>query len=490
MRRTAVLTAAALGLAALAAGDAGAQSGDPDRVWKQEALGHAVAIENAFRNVEARIRVTDSTDLWEDEWDGTSDPPAGDWWLQSWTDRGLAARYCGGVLAVFADRDELKGVGRDQRSVQVAAPAWGNARSGLQIVRRGSRLYQGAHGRGSGSLPACMPILSTTGERVALVAAVADPKTTPSGRRWVNEDRTVTCPAPDVGTLVERRRIPIQTTRVTNCPAATPNCNDLIALAGSPPAWPADCAARETMLSATPPTLPADAACSDWARWRSSCRIVYAAAPAPEPIPDPVITWEDGPQHTWTRSCSCSCAPGQTVSGSCTEHWAQNTEIRVFVLRPGQPEIRKSYPAAGRTPSNLDGQERLVNTVSTCSCTTPPPPDPDPPSPQPSPSPQPTSGTGSCPSPWSGTASWTKQPGWSRVWDYSACSQSGTGACPDGQTGTATWTQSYGQSRVWDYSSCTAESPSPSCTVRRAAAVRGMRAVPPGSGARATPSGP
>ncbi len=355
-------------IAALALGGVAmvqAQSGDPDRVDRQAALLNAASIENAFRSVERRIRVTDAGNLWADEWTGLVHPPSGAWWLSSWTERGLTARYCEGVLAVYAATDELKGVGRDQRAVQVAPVVSGNGRSGLHLITRGSRLFRGAHGRQDGSLPACMPVPSTTGDRVGLVLAVADPKLTPTGLRWETEDRTVSCPAPDTGTMVERRRIPIQVTAVTDCPAATPNCNDLREFAPVPPAWPADCATRATMLSASPPTLPANAACSDWARWRSNCQIVYAAAPPAADIPDPVITWETGPVHTWTSSCSCSCSPGQIVGGSCTEHWAQNTEIRVFVLRPGSPELRT------RQPARVNGQARLVNTASSCSCDEP-----------------------------------------------------------------------------------------------------------------------
>ena len=85
------------------------------------------------------------------------------------------------------------------------------------------------------------------------------------------------------------------------------------------------------------------------------------------------------------------------------------------------------------------------------------------------------SGSGSCPSGWSGAARWTEQwerrelnkegagwvvvarrqkPGEARVWDHGGCSDTGTGACPSGQTGAATWTQTYGQARVWDYGGC------------------------------------
>ena len=337
-----------------------AQSGDPDRVDRQAALLNAATIQNAFRSVERRIRVTDVARLWEDEWDGLSHPRASGWWLQSWTDRGLTARYCAGVLAVYANDDELKGVGRDHRAVQVAPVAYGGGRTGLHLILRGSRVFRGAHGRGNGSLPACMTVPSATGDRAGLVLAVADPKLEAAGRRWENEDRTVACPAPDAGTMVERRRIPIQVSAVTDCPPAPParpNCNDLREFAPVPPAWPGDCATREAMLSATPPGLPADAACTDWARWRSNCRIVYAQAPPAADIPDPTITWESGPVHEWTQSCSCPS--GET--GSCTQHWAQNTEIRVFVLRPGSPAVRTRQPARDAT-----GSPRLVRTVESC----------------------------------------------------------------------------------------------------------------------------
>ncbi len=347
-------------IAALALGGVAtvqAQSGDPDRVDRQAALLNAASIENAFRSVERRIRVTDAGNLWADEWTGLVHPPSETWWLSSWTERGLTARYCEGVLAVYAATDELKGVGRDQRAVQVAPVVSGNGRSGLHLITRGSRLFRGAHGRQDGSLPGCMPVPSTTGDRVGLVLAVADPKLTATGLRWETEDRTVSCLAPDTGTMVERRRIPVQVTAVTDCPAAMPNCNDLRELAPAPPAWPADCATRATMLSASPPTLPANAACSDWARWRSNCQVVYAAAPPAADIPDPVITWETGPVHTWTSPCSCPS--GQT--GTCTEHWEQNTEIRVFVLRPGSPELRTRQPARGSA-----GRRRLVSTDENC----------------------------------------------------------------------------------------------------------------------------
>ena len=347
-----VTTVLALGAVGVAHG----QSEDRDRAEREAALLNAATIENAFRSVEQRIQVTDAAQLWEDEWNGRSDPPAGDWWLESWSERGLTARYCDGVLAVYAGGDELKGVGRDQRAVQVAPVAYGNGRTGLHLIQRGTQRATGAHGRRDAALPSCVPVLSTTNDRVGLVGAVADPKRTEVGLRWETEDRTVACPvASDTGSLTERRRIPVQVTAVTNCGSGEPNCNDLAEQAGSPPAWPQDCGDR-----ASTPGLPPSAACSDWVRWRSNCQIVYAAAPPAADIPDPVVTWEDGGVYSWTSACSCPS--GQT--GSCTEHWEQNTEIRVFALTPDTPDadkVRTRQPARGTA-----GRRRLVNTVDNC----------------------------------------------------------------------------------------------------------------------------
>ena len=52
-------------------------------------------------------------------WTG-SVPPAETGWLDAWTGRGVRARYCEDTLLVYMEPAVLKGVGRDQRSVQVA----------------------------------------------------------------------------------------------------------------------------------------------------------------------------------------------------------------------------------------------------------------------------------------------------------------------------------------------------------------------------------
>ncbi len=512
-RRWVSLAGAGLALV-MAATAAEAQTGDPDRLFRQAALDHATTIENAWASVEARIRVTDagsSPGLWTSEWSGTVAPPAGSWWLQEWTDRGLTARYCGGTLAVYAARDELKGVGRNQRSVQVAPTVDGGNRDGLHLITQGSRLYSGGRGRRDGSLPGCMPIPSTTGDRVGLVLSVADPRRTPIGVRWDFEEQTVPCPvATDVGSLTQRRLKRVQVTAVENC--GPPNCEDLAVQAGSPPAWPATCSVRETMLSQTPPALPEKARCGDWFRWSNDCQIVWAQATPTPPLPDPVITYEDGGVYSWSRPCSC---PSGTT-GTCRLRYERDTEYRVFTLRPGEPPVRT------RIPHRVHGDVRFVGRSQNCVPVVTPPPCPPgqvddgngncvpavtppqctPPlvddgngncvtpvttptsgtdacpdgfqgiatwteepgedrvydysgcTPEGDPVTEPASGTDACPTPWTGTASWTQEPDEARVYDYTACTQSGSQACPAGQIGTVTWTQAWGQPQEFDYSAC------------------------------------
>ena len=86
-------------------------------------------------------------------------------WRSSWTERGLAARYCSDMLVVFAKDDELKGVGRDHRAVQVA-PA-----PGLQRISGNAAV--GTSGRETVSFPACLAGLPDG--HVALAAGVLDP---------------------------------------------------------------------------------------------------------------------------------------------------------------------------------------------------------------------------------------------------------------------------------------------------------------------------
>lgn len=355
MRRTGTALLA-LALAGLASG-AAAQTGDPDRTRRQEALAHAVAIQNAWASVEARIRVTDAANLWEDEWTGLAAPPSGSWWLGSWTERGLTARYCGGVLAVYAATDELKGVGRGHREVQVAPVRHGGGRTGLHVILKGTRIAKGAHGRDDTGLPLCMGIPSTGEDRVGLVGAVADPVRTVAGIRWETERRNQLCPGSTgtcgqagVNCYREARQVPIQATAVTNCPATAPDCNDLSKTAPSAPhLWPRDCALRTG--------LGARAACTGWRHAGGLCPFQFAQATPPTPIPDPVIAWRPAPVLRTTGSCNCPS--GQT--GTCTLHYEQNTEYRDFQVRPGAPVVTT------RRPARVNGARRLVRRVRNCS---------------------------------------------------------------------------------------------------------------------------
>ena len=326
-----------------------AQTGDPDRTRQQEALAHAVAIQNAWASVEKRIRVTDVANLWDDEWDGRSAPPSGSWWLASWAERGLTARYCDGVLAVYAATDELKGLGRGHREVQVAPVLHGGGRTGLHVILKNTRMVRGAHGRDDAALPACMPVPSTGEDRVGLVGSVADPVRTVTGIRWETEFRDVACPGSTTDIYGEARQVPIQVTAITNCPAATPECNDLSETAPSAShLWPRDCSLR--------PGLGGPAQCGPWRHASGLCPFQYAQAAPPAPIPDPVIVWRPAPVHRTTGSCSCSA--GET--GTCTLHYEQNTEYRDFQVRPGAPVVTT------RRFARVNGSRRLVRRDENC----------------------------------------------------------------------------------------------------------------------------
>lgn len=322
--------AVAMAFAGIAAG-AAAQTGDPDRAGRQEALAHAVAIQSAWRSVERRIRETDAANLWEGEWTGLTAPPSGSWWLASWTERGLTARYCGGVLAVYAARDELKGVQREQREVQVAPALYGGGRTGLHVILANTRIAVGAHGRDDTALPACMAVPSTTGDRVGLVSAVADPGRTVTGFRWQTETRDVACANSPSESIREARRMPIQLTSVRG--AGETRGRDLaVTDPDSLDIWPPDCGLRTGLGS--------QAQCTAWKRVGGACPHVFAQAAAPEAIPEPVINCSAAPVHRTTASCSCPS--GET--GTCTLRYEQATWYRDFYVRPGAPLVRTRRP--------------------------------------------------------------------------------------------------------------------------------------------------
>ena len=194
---SALAITAAVVAGGLTAPPTAAQGYEAEQVYRQEALAHARAIAEAWRRLEDHIlrRSAQAT-----SWTGST-PPAATGWLDAWTGRGVRARYCEDTLLVYMEPAVLKGVGRDQRSVQVAPhlyaegdlPAlhWleGGAASGTAV---------GTAGRASVSLPACLSDTSFGGPlpsgRAALAGVVRDPHL--QRRERVSHERTVEdCPA-------------------------------------------------------------------------------------------------------------------------------------------------------------------------------------------------------------------------------------------------------------------------------------------------------
>ena len=176
---------------------AAAQGYEAEQVYRQEALAHARAIAEAWRRLEDHIlRRSAAATVWTG-----SVPPAETGWLDAWTTRGVRARYCEDTLLVYMEPAVLKGVGRDQRSVQVAPHLYteGNL-AALHWLEGGgaSGAATGTAGRASLSLPACLSDTSFGGSlpsgRAALAGVVRDPHL--QRRERVSHERTVEdCPA-------------------------------------------------------------------------------------------------------------------------------------------------------------------------------------------------------------------------------------------------------------------------------------------------------
>lgn len=145
-----------------------AMAATADDIADKEALSHAHALEGAWHRLETFIR-DESTSL--TRW--TAAPPSTPW-RDSWTRRGLSARYCDGVLIVYAEPERLKGVGRNQRSVRLAPHLQSDDVPPPPPLHwlAGSRAIGGS-GRDDVVLPACMTGLPSG--RVALAGEVEDP---------------------------------------------------------------------------------------------------------------------------------------------------------------------------------------------------------------------------------------------------------------------------------------------------------------------------
>ena len=169
-----------------------AQELEAERVYRQEALAHARAISEAWRRLEGHIlRRSAAATVWTG-----SIPPAATGWLAAWTGRGVRARYCDDTLLVYMEPAELKGVGRDQRSVQVAPHLYAPGELAALHWLEGDSAT-GTAGRASVSLPVCLSDASfgapLPSGRAALAGTVRDPHLRLSER--VSHERTVeTCP--------------------------------------------------------------------------------------------------------------------------------------------------------------------------------------------------------------------------------------------------------------------------------------------------------
>ncbi len=194
----AMAIAAAVGGAAFeAALPAAAQEPEAERVYRQEALAHARALSEAWRRLEDHILRRSRAAV---SWTG-SIPPAATGWLDAWTGRGVRARYCEDTLLVYMEPEALKGVGRDQRSVQVAPHLYAGGDGGSQLAALHwleSGAAEGTAGRPDVALPACLSDPSFGGPlpsgRAALAGTVRDPHL--DLRERVSHERSVEdCPA-------------------------------------------------------------------------------------------------------------------------------------------------------------------------------------------------------------------------------------------------------------------------------------------------------
>ena len=191
------IAAATLPATLPAALPAAAQGYEAELVYRQEALTHARAIAEAWRRLEDHIlRRSVAATVWTG-----SIPPAETGWLEAWTGRGVRARYCEDTLLVYMEPETLKGVGRDQRSVQVAPHLYAGANlPALHWLEGGgaSGTAEGTAGRASVTLPACLGDASFGGPlpegRAALAGVVRDPHLQ-LNERVSHERKLDPCPA-------------------------------------------------------------------------------------------------------------------------------------------------------------------------------------------------------------------------------------------------------------------------------------------------------
>ncbi len=329
-RKTGRRRPALLALAAAAMPEASSARTGIDEI---EALAHARAVIAAYRRLETHI-LTESTAAIS--WSGAI-PPAVTGWLQSWTLRGVEARYCDDTLLVYLGPAELKGVGRDHRAVQAAphlfaADGGSNRLAGLHWLEAGRA--RGTIGRATVTLPACLsrPHFGSplpTG-RAALAGPVPDPFLDIHARTD-HEERAAPCPPGRHGA----ERIMTRTVRREHDGRGNP--------VGGPVHGPwrilvDDCRADY----------------SEWEHYTLACR------------------WRQGPPHdremtgqeVWRRLKTVS-ADGTTmgvpefVSSSCWIGTVPETPVPVVT------ENNRQETASRPCPARHTGRQELLRTVTT-----------------------------------------------------------------------------------------------------------------------------
>ena len=188
----------------------GAQAQDVmDEHMRAHALRYASMIERAYGRLHGYIRNRSTAAT---TWSGAAIPPAATGWESVWTDAGLRARYCDGVLLVYIAPAELKGTGDQHRAIQQARRNYlAERETGVRLPML-SWLESGAVTDSlgnTGAVPGCMASDYTAplpSGRAALAGDVTDPWTDVRERAMF-ETRESACPAGQHGEVRERRTV-------------------------------------------------------------------------------------------------------------------------------------------------------------------------------------------------------------------------------------------------------------------------------------------
>ena len=195
---------------AAAMGVEGAQTQDVmEEHMRSHALRYAAMVERAYGRLHGYIRNRSTAAT---AWTGAAIPPAATGWESVWTDAGVRARYCDGVLLVYIAPDALKGVGDQHRAIQAARRNYlAERETGVRLPMLSwleSGVVTDAQGN-TGAVPGCMASDYTAplpSGRAALAGDVVDPWTDVRDRATF-ETRESACPAGQHGEVRERRTV-------------------------------------------------------------------------------------------------------------------------------------------------------------------------------------------------------------------------------------------------------------------------------------------